>query len=165
MKPRHLVLGALLVAASAAAFWPSAEAPVEVVEPVQRAARPSGAVALTQIEAAPATASPMRSHPPLAAEPAADLFPSQSFRPPPPPMEEQAEPPPPPMAPPLPFGYLGAWTENGRLTVFLAQGGQTLCAEKGERLPGGWRIDDATPESVLFTYEPLNQQKTLRIAP
>lgn len=163
MKPRHLVLGALLVAASAAAFWPSAEAPVEEVKPVARAARTSGTTAVAHVAATPD--SPTRIHPPLAAEPAADLFPSQSFRPPPPPMEEQAEPPPPPMAPPLPFGYLGAWTENGRRTVFLAQGGQTLCAEKGERLPGGWRIDDATPESVLFTYEPLNQQKTLRIAP
>lgn len=163
MKPRHLLLGALLVAASTAAFWPPTEQSVEEVKPVARAALASGAAAVTHVAAAPTSTA--QTHPALATEPVADLFPSQSFRPAPPPREARAEPPPPPMAPPLPFGYLGQWMENGRRTIFLAQGGQALSAEKGKQMPGGWRIDDVTPESVLFTYEPLNQQKTLRIAP
>src|SRR5687768_571997 len=39
----------------------------------------------------------------------------QAVQPPPP----SPPPPPPPQAPPLPFTYLGKWTENGQTTVYL----------------------------------------------
>ncbi len=166
VKPRHAVLGLLLAGVAAAAFWPGADEPAGVVEPITKHRNPT---------AAPAPASPDQpvavgkesasrgARPAMATTAQADLFPAQTFRPPPPP--SHPAPPPLPMAPPLPFGFLGAWTEAGRQTVFLAQGDRTLTGQKGDRLAGGWRLDDITPGAVLFTYEPLNQQRTLRIAP
>jgi len=93
-----------------------------------------------------------------------NLFPAQSFRPP----RIQAAArvvAPPPMAPDLPFTYVGAWTEQGRETVFLSQGDAVLSAHLGEDLPGGWRLDSVEPDSLTFTYLSLNQQRNLRIAP
>ena len=93
-----------------------------------------------------------------------DLFPAQTFKPPPP-KPAPPPPPPPPTAPPVPFVFIGAWTEDGRETLFLGQGERTLSVHRGDVLPGGWRLDEIKPDALTLTYLSLNQQRTLRIAP
>ncbi len=92
-----------------------------------------------------------------------DLFPPHSWQPPPPPPPEPS-PPPPPTAPPLPFQYLGRWEEAGEAVYFLAQGLQTLSLRQGDTV-GPWRLDQAGPGRLDFTYVPLNEQRSLRINP
>lgn len=193
MKPRHMLLAALLAAALAASFWPGdGEDPeAEVVGALDRRARlagrgcPEGGVDC-DANVAPSpqpspdgrgrSVSPLPSgegqgegggrHDRFTPAPAANLFPAQSFRPPPKPVAPALVPPsPPPTAPPLPFTFVGAWTEDGRQTVFLERGGQLITAHGVEILPGGWRLDAVGPEGLTFTYVSLNQQRTLRIGP
>lgn len=165
MKPRHLILGAALLVTAGLAFLPGPEPEQALVAPVVRGER----TAATPKAAAPVQALPPSSpsaRPTFSPGTGADLFPAQSFLPPPPPPSKTvAPPPPPPEAPPLPYGYVGAWSENGVETVFLAQGEQVLSVRAGERLAGGWRLDTVGPETLAFTYEPLNQPRTLRTAP
>lgn len=157
MKPRHLLLGAALLASAGLALLPGPEPVDGVVAPVARGARPVPAPAGMPPPSARAA------RPRFDPGTGADLFPAQSFLPPP--SRSVAPPPPPPEAPALPFAYVGAWTENGVETVFLAQGERVLSVRAGERLAGGWRLDTVQPEALAFTYEPLNQPRTLRIAP
>ena len=158
MRPRHLLLAAALLATSLLAWRAVDEDGTEIVEPVRRA-RPAPVAAPALTVDRPGTARPA-----FRAEVDADLFPAQSFRPPPPP-PPKAPPPPPPMAPPLPYQFIGQWTENGLDTVFLGQGDRVFAVRKGARLDGGWHLDELRPGSLLFTYVPLNQQKTLRTEP
>ncbi|MEW5769460.1 MAG: hypothetical protein AB1831_03760 [Pseudomonadota bacterium] len=163
MTPRHAILALLLAGTLAAAFWPQPEEEEGsgVVVAVKRAARASAPAA---VPAAPqATAEAAR----FPAGDAANLFPAQDFRPPPPPPSKPVPPPPPPppMAPPVPFGFIGAWNENGAATVFLSSGDQVVSARAGALLPGGWRLDTVGADALTFTYVSLNQQRTLRIAP
>lgn len=159
MNPRRWLLALALVVAASLAWWPEPGTGPDIVEPVARVSRPHGPA-----RTPPPPAQSRAGRPVFPAESQADLFPAQSFRPPPPPPPKPL-PPPPPMAPPLPFSFVGSWNEAGKDTVFLAQGERVLTTRKGERLPGGWRLDELQAGSLLFTYEPLNQQRTLRTAP
>ncbi len=164
MKPRQLILGGLLAAVLVASFWPHGDDTTGVVEPVRKSARahqPAAQPAQTTARAQSPSRTGRHSFASLAE---ANLFPAQSFRPPPPPPPPPA-PPPPPMAPPVPFSFVGIWTEAGKESVFLGQGERTLRAQKGDELAGGWRLDQLSPDALVFTYLPLNQQRTLRIAP
>lgn len=181
MQPRHAVLALLLAGTLAVSFWPGQEeGGADVVEAVIRpqapatsqarprppasenSARPGAPAGEVVDEAADGTGGALR----FATGEAANLFPAQSFRPPPRPAPPaQVPPPPPPMAPPLPFTYVGVWTENGRETVFLERGGQLITTHAGEALPGGWRLDTVGPEGLAFTYVSLNQPRTLRTGP
>jgi hypothetical protein len=99
-----------------------------------------------------------------------DLFPAVDWeqnareeevrrRPPP-----RPAPPPPPQAPPVPFTYMGKLVEDGKATAFLVQGDRNVIAREGETLAGGWRVDAIGEQSMTFTYESLNQQRTLSFA-
>lgn len=168
MNPRHLILGLALVGTAILAFLPTEEPEDQIVAPVRRVKAPATPASGNPApdKPTPPSASEAVGRPAFAVDAETDLFPSQSFRPPPPPPPKFVPPPPPPpMAPPLPYGFIGAWTEQGVETVFLSQGDRVLPVRKGTSLTGGWRLDDVQPGSLLFTYEPLNQQKTLRIAP
>lgn len=166
MKPRHLILGLALLVTAGLAFLPGPEDEAEVVAPLTREERAGRAPSAPVSASTPSAASAAPTgRPALLARPGADLFPAQSFRPPPAPVRPVLLPPPPPMAPPLPFAYVGAWTEAGVETVFLAQGERVLSVRTGQALAGGWRLDTVQPEALVFTYEPLNQPRTLRIAP
>jgi U5 snRNP spliceosome subunit len=167
MNTRHIVLALALAATLAAVFWPQEEEAPELamVEPVRRA----GPAAVPERQAAPKPeAATARADHELAAprfepEMAADLFPSQTWVPPPPPPARL--PPPPPEPPPLPFKYLGRWAEADSEVVFLTHGNGVLRIHGGEVLPGGWRVDEIARTRVVFTYQPLNMQRTLGIAP
>jgi hypothetical protein len=158
VRPRHLLLAAALLAVALLSWRTTDEEGEAIVEAVRPAARPA------RTASTPPAAGPSGQRPAFQADTGADLFPAQSFRPPPPPPQKPL-PPPPPMAPPLPFQFVGQWTENGQDTVFLGQGDKVLAVRQGARLEGGWRLDELKPGSLLFTYEPLNQQQTLRTAP
>jgi hypothetical protein len=162
MNPRHLILGIALAGALALAFLPRPDPDEDIVAPARRSTKLT--TSHERHEAPVAQVFPGRPVFKTGAE--ANLFPSQSFRPPPPPPPKAVPlPPPPPMAPPLPFGFLGAWTENNEETVFLSLGDSVLLVRPGMKLAGGWRLDQSLNGALLFTYEPLNQQRTLRIAP
>ena len=63
-------------------------------------------------------------------------------------------------APPLPFRYLGKMVEDGKLSVFLANGNESITVRGGERL-GDYRIDKITEAEVRFTYLPLKTKQSL----
>ncbi len=164
MNHRHWILAIALVVIAILAFMPTDESDLEVVVPARHPTAPTKALDMRLAPAPKPELATVRQA--FVAEARTNLFPAQSFRPPPPPPPKIVPvPPPPPMAPPLPFAFIGAWTENGQETVFLSQGDRVLHARKGMTLSGGWRFDSQQPGGLVFTYEPLNQQKTLRIAP
>ena len=185
---RHVVLAGLLALTLVATFWPQGEPEDAVIEavhdrPVERNAPPAvsrevltGTGPAISIE--PDDVNVQRGHgssrtaeeppePRLASDLHRDLFPAHTFKPPPPKPEPPPPPPPPPppTAPAVPFVFLGAWTEDGRETLFLGRGQQTFTVQRGELLPGGWRLDEVTPDALTLTYISLNQQRILRIAP
>jgi len=62
--------------------------------------------------------------------------------------------------PPLPFRYLGKMVEDGKLSVFLANGDESITARAGQRI-GDYRIDKITEAEVRFTYLPMKTQQSL----
>ncbi|WP_162888677.1 hypothetical protein [Dechloromonas sp. HYN0024] len=85
------------------------------------------------------------------------LFPRQSWLPPPLP----APPPPKPVAPPLPFQYRGSLLDDGKVTVFLAQQMRQILVKEGDVIDNTYRVDGISPQSVAFTYLPLNEKQQL----
>lgn len=63
-------------------------------------------------------------------------------------------------APPLPFRYLGKMIEDGKLSVFLANGEESLTVHAGQRV-GDYRIDKITEAEIRFTYLPLKTKQSL----
>jgi len=90
--------------------------------------------------------------------PASDPFAPKSFAPPQ--AQQQAAAPAKPEAPALPFRYLGKLIEDGKLSVFLANGEESVAARSGERI-GDWRVDKVTESEVQFTYLPLKTKQSL----
>jgi len=170
MTGRFMATGLVaLVAIAAYAWWPASsanpsQAPRPQVTPMTDsilggAAKPDETGMQGRVSTHPSPA------PRFTASAGPNLFPVQSFRPPPRIQAAARVVAPPPMAPDLPFAYMGAWSEQGRETVFLSQGDAVLNVHVGDDLPGGWRLDSVDPESLTFTYVSLNQQRNLRIAP
>lgn len=90
-----------------------------------------------------------------------DPFAQKSFAPPEPPARKRAAPPPKPSAPPLPFAYLGKVIEDGKLSVFLARGGENLTVSPGDTIGGEYRVEAVTDSEVRFTYLPLKTKQSL----
>lgn len=103
---------------------------------------------LSKLERAPASAG---------AAPAADPFAPKNFAPR---QEQQASAPARPEAPPLPFRYLGKLIEDGKLSVFLANGDESITVSAGARV-GDYRVDKVTESEVQFTYLPLKTKQSL----
>ena len=89
--------------------------------------------------------------------PAADPFAPKSFAPQ---QEQQPVAQAKPEAPALPFRYLGKLIEDGKLSVFLANGAESVTAVAGERI-GDYRVDAVTENEVRFTYLPLKTKQSL----
>jgi len=114
-----------------------------LAQPAEQLAR---SIDLSQLErAAPGTA------------PASDPFAPKSFAPQ---QAQQAAAPAKPEAPALPFRYLGKLIEDGKLSVFLANGGESLTVTAGSRI-GDYRVDKVTESEVQFTYLPLKTKQSL----
>lgn len=90
-----------------------------------------------------------------------DPFAQKSFAPPEAKAPERAAPPPKPTAPPLPFAYLGKVIEDGKLSVFLARGGENLSVSPGDTIGGEYRVDAVTESEIRFTYLPLRTKQSL----
>lgn len=169
MNPRAAMLVLALALTLVAVWWATRlpEDTTALVEAAPRAAKPPAAAVDEGVPATPATAAadPAGHRPgPEARFPlrGADLFAATSFRPPPAPVI--VPPPPPPQAPALPFRYLGRWQEDGVDIVFLEERERTHLARRGDRL-GQWRVDAIGEQAITLTYLPLEQQRTLRLAP
>lgn len=154
---RRIILAVALVATLAAVWWGETPPPDE---PVLPAVRPAASKVVAHVPSGPEP-KPAEAHARFP-DGGSNLFPVQSFRPPPAPVV--LPPPPPPQAPPVPFRYLGRWLEGGVDNVFLAEGDQVRTVRRGDRL-GPWRVDDVRTDSMTLTYTPLDQQRTLRLAP
>ena len=89
--------------------------------------------------------------------PAADPFAPKSFAPQ---QEQQPVAQARPEAPALPFRYLGKLIEDGKLSVFLANGAESVTAVAGQRI-GDYRVDAVTENEVRFTYLPLKTKQSL----
>ena len=92
------------------------------------------------------------------AAPAADPFAPKSFAPPHAAEQPQARAKPEARA--LPFRYLGKLIDDGKLSVFLANGGESLSVHAGDRI-GDYRVDKVTESEVQFTYLPLKTKQSL----
>lgn len=68
-----------------------------------------------------------------------------------------------PVAPPLPFTYLGRIADGGRNAIFLARGERTYSVSVGERIDETYRLEQATPSTLTFTYLPLGTRQSLAI--
>ena len=89
-----------------------------------------------------------------------DAFAPRNFSPVMPPQAAAGKPDSRPEAPPLPFRYLGKMIEDGKLSVFLANGDESITVHAGSRI-GDYRIDKITEAEVRFTYLPLKTKQSL----
>jgi hypothetical protein len=94
---------------------------------------------------------------------AGDLFESRGWMP----RERPTQPPLQPVAqpgeqlPPLPFTYMGKWTERDQVVVLLASEGRNYIAHVDEVLDGTYRIDSIEASHLVMTYLPLGLRQTL----
>lgn len=164
MTMRHVLLAVALLATLAASWWAvNEESGVEVVQPVERAARSATAARQGKSAAVQAPSAgnlsrldAARAAWPELADPLARIV---SFAPPPPPPVAMA--PAEPQAPPLPFHYVGAIDDAEGKAVFLLEGTQVRLARQGEEIAGRYRVERITPSAVEFTYLPLKKIQTL----
>lgn len=91
----------------------------------------------------------------------ADPFHAPAAPPPPPASLAPPPPPAPPQAPPLPFAYLGRWTEDGGTTVFLMRGEHTVAVRGPGPLDASYRVEAIDEQQMVLTYLPLNQRQSL----
>ena len=174
MKPRHLAMGAALLAAAGLVFFGDNAPDSGVAEPVERAARApalaTNAPAATTVKAGVEPVI-LRLMPrdELMGDPGKDggaLFGSQNWNPPPPPAPVQAvnnAAPPPPVAPPLPFKLIGKSVGSGAYEVYLARGEQVYLVREKTTIDGTYRVDKIVPPMLTLTYLPLNQVQQLNI--
>ena len=188
MKPRHLALGAALVAAAALVLFGDRTPDAGVAEAVERGAAAPGPRPAARLEALPAPRAAAPAHEddtkgqailPLVArevligdsdsrfgqdQNGPGVFGRQDWTPPPPPQAVvKAAAPPPPMAPPLPFTFIGKSVGGGAWEVYLARGDRTYVARANEVLDGMYRVDAIAPPILTLTYLPLNQVQQLNI--
>jgi hypothetical protein len=67
-----------------------------------------------------------------------------------------------PVAPPLPFQYIGKWTQGGKTEVLLMRDNELLPIEAGKKL-GDYRVDKVSDASISFTYLPLKTKQSLSL--
>jgi hypothetical protein len=67
-----------------------------------------------------------------------------------------------PVAPPLPFQYIGKWTQGGKTEVLVLRGDELLSIDPGQKL-GEYRVDQIGDSSISFTYLPLKMKQTLDV--
>ena len=139
LKPFGLAVAVLALLASVVA---GRERPTLALE----TARPAEGLDLSKLERAAA-----------GAVPGADPFAPKNFSPAQAPQQAARAR---PEAPALPFRYLGKLIEDGKLSVFLANGAESLSVAAGDRI-GEYRVDKVTESEVQFTYLPLKTKQSL----
>ena len=80
---------------------------------------------------------------------------------PPPPRPAPA---PRPVAPPLPFKFMGRYTEGGKEVVFVTnRQDRNYVVSPGDTIEGNYRVESITERSMTLTYLPLGQQQMLQL--
>ncbi|WP_020653516.1 hypothetical protein [Massilia niastensis] len=176
MKPRHIAMGAALLAAAGLLVFGDSAPEAGVAEAVERAAPAPGAPATPAPRAAgkdagkdgPAVQRLVPRETLIGSGEdrfgAGDnpLFGRQDWTPPPPP-PAPPPPPPPPSAPPLPFTYIGKSLQDGNWEVYLARGDRAYLVRDQAVIDGSYRVDAIKPPVLTLTYLPLNQVQQLNI--
>jgi len=189
MKPRHLAMGAALVAAAALVLFGDRAPDTEVAEAVERAPAPRPVQPAPAASPAPVLAAPASAPAGIAGSAGGGgttilalvpretligdsdtqfrqgengVFGRQDWTPPPPP-PAQPPPPPPPSAPPLPFTFIGKSVADGAWEVYLARGDRTYVVRDKALIDGTYRVDAIAPPVLTLTYLPLNQVQQLNI--
>jgi len=181
MKPRHLLMGAALVAAAGLVLLGNTTPDTEVAEPVERAPRPAAAPSVAARTAPDSAEAGNNAGKILRLIPRAELigatgegafggsgglFAGQNLNPPPVQASEPSGPPPPPpapTAPPVPFTVIGKALADGAYEVYLANGERTYVARVNMVIDGMYRVDAIAPPTLTLTYLPLQQVQQLNI--
>jgi len=69
----------------------------------------------------------------------------------------------PPQAPPLPFKFMGKYTQNGIVTIFLQFKDQNLVVNVGDTIAENYKVESLNNGVLALNYLPLNQQQTLDV--
>jgi hypothetical protein len=93
-----------------------------------------------------------------------DPFSDGPTDPPPATLRDTPPPPPPaPQAPPLPFSYVGKWTEDGRTIVFLARGGNNVAVRGPGKLDDAYAVESIDDKQMVMKYLPLGKPQVLSL--
>ena len=65
--------------------------------------------------------------------------------------------------PPLPFRYVGRWTQNGRLEALVMRGERLYVVKAGDRIGDDYLVERIGEASIGFTYLPLNEKQSLAL--
>lgn len=93
-----------------------------------------------------------------------NLFGARSWEPKVVPKKVAPPPPPPPQAPPLPFTYVGRWTERGDTIVMLSRAGRNYTVRAGEQVDPTYLLERIENDKVVLRYVPLDQAQVLPFA-
>lgn len=169
----HLAMVAAALA-TAALIWFAPQGDSDLSEPAKEGklkltAAGSRSTALVASESAAenlfAVSPDSSSRPSLTDDAAAGLLAKSSWyvaRPaPPPPPPPLPPPPPPPSAPPLPFVFLGKYTEGDLNLVIMTFGSRVITASVGEVIDKTYRVERIEPSNVVLTYLPLGSSQSL----
>lgn len=152
---------ALLLASGLLSQAPAPSA--DVVQPVPRRPAPLAASTTSAPRAAGITLQP-RTAGAVLRDPFAGMAPAQTSARPVPrapsaPVAAQAPPGP---VPPLPFGFLGRWTEQGRTTVFLQRGDKTVAVSGLGRIDERYHLRAIDEHGLLIEHLPTRSIQALR---
>lgn len=174
---RKIVLGAA-AAATLLAAWFAPEQDGGVVGPASATTREAPAPAgsappdtppmeVAAVEAAPSSAIDLQIHARVADDELGNVFAKQSWAPQSPlkvmaePAAETRQAATPSGAPPLPFQFMGRFTDDGKTAYFLQIDGQNVVARPGEKINDSYLLDSVSGDTMNFIYLPLNQKQTL----
>lgn len=184
MKPRHLLMGAVLVIAAGLVLFGDTKPDTDVAEAVERPATATPAparVAARNTGSNPAAARNAAQETAIgrlipreqligatgddAFGGSGGVFAGQNLNPAPVAAEQAGPPPAPqaPTAPPLPFTVLGKGVANGAYEVYLARAERTYVVQAGTVIDGMYRVDAIAPPTLTITYLPLKQVQQLNI--
>lgn len=74
-------------------------------------------------------------------------------------------PPPPPQAPPLPYTYMGKWTEKGQTTIFLTRGERHVTVRGVGKLDENYTVEALDDRQIVLLYTPLGVRQVLPLVP
>ena len=174
---RKIVLGTAAVATLLAAWFapdqdggvvgPAAATTREASAPAGPPQLESPAAALPSTEAAPPSAIDLQIHSRVEDDEPGNVFAKQSWAPRSPlkvmaeqtPQQQHAGAPSGP--PPLPFQFMGRFTDDGKTAYFLQIDGQNVVARPGEKVNDSYLLDSVSGDTMNFVYLPLNQKQSL----
>ena len=172
-----IVLGTAAVATLLAAWFaperdggvvgPAAATTREVSVPASAPQPDALPAEITAVEATPPAGVDLQIHSRVADDELGNVFAKQSWAPQSPlkvmaeqtaPARQSATPSGPP---PLPFQFMGRFTDEGKTAYFLQIDGQNVVARPGEKINDSYLLDSVSGDTMNFIYLPLNQKQSL----